>query len=115
VQGFVFSGCGGGHSGIPGPLASCHSGENAADGLDLLADDAYDSLVNAPSALFAGEVLVIPGDVDNSFLMKKLLNALPEDQSQGDPMPRGEAIRWMPLPDEQLDMVREWIAAGAPR
>lgn len=124
VQQFVFGSCGGGgagggigggHGGIPGPAASCHSGENSADGLDLLGDDAFDLLVNAASPLFPAEVLVIPGDAEGSFLLRKLTNDLPEDGSLGEPMPKGEAIRWQPLPDDQLELVREWIAAGAPR
>ncbi|HEX2736053.1 MAG TPA: hypothetical protein VHM70_30845 [Polyangiaceae bacterium] len=113
VQEFVFAGCGGGHGGIPGPLASCHSGENAADGLDLLGPDAFDLLVNGQSMLYPDQTLVIPGDPDHSFLMRKLLNDLPEDMSLGDPMPKGEAIRWQQLPDDQINLVRDWIAGGA--
>jgi hypothetical protein len=124
VQQFVFGSCGGGgagggigggHGGIPGPAASCHSGENSAVGLDLLSDDAFDMLVNSASPLFPAEILVVPGDAEGSFLLRKLTNDLPEDRSLGEPMPKGEAIRWQPLPDDQLELVREWIAAGAPR
>ena len=56
---------------------------------------------------------MIPGDPDASFLMKKLVDDLPDDGSLGEPMPLGEAIRWVELPEADIEMVRSWIAAGA--
>jgi hypothetical protein len=61
----------------------------------------------------AAKVLVVPGDPDNSFLFQKLVNSIPADQTEGAPMPSGEAIMWQELPAPQIEAVRSWIAAGA--
>ena len=49
--------------------------------------------------------VVIPGDVDNSLLAQKLLGT----QSEGNGMPpQGK------LPDDEIQTILDWIAAGAP-
>jgi mono/diheme cytochrome c family protein len=49
--------------------------------------------------------VIIPGDIDNSLLALKLLNL----QTEGDKMPPKRD-----LTDEQIQLVLDWISAGAP-
>jgi hypothetical protein len=89
----------------------CHTstGRNPSGGLNLNPDVAYENLVNAPSVGQPGAIRVIPGNPDNSYLVKKLEGAA------------GIAGRRMPttgppfLTDGQIKIVRRWIAIGAPR
>jgi hypothetical protein len=91
--------------------ASCH-GAGGAGGLTLTAGASYASLVGVPAtnpvARDAGLLRVVPGDPDASFLLRKLQAAL--RPGEGAPMPFvGSA-----LPPASIDLVRRWIAAGAP-
>jgi len=90
---------------------SCHGAGNAG-GMTLAAGAAYASLVGVPpangAALAAGLLRVAPGDPDRSFLLRKLEGTLAPDEGQ--PMPRIGS----PLPPTLIDLVRRWIAAGAP-
>jgi hypothetical protein len=86
----------------------CHtsSGRTPAGQLNL-AGDAYSALVNVGSRQRAGAVLVVPGDPDASYLVRKL---------EGGPDITG---RRMPLngppylTDGQMLVVRRWIQQGA--
>ena len=49
--------------------------------------------------------VVIPGDVKNSLLAQKLLGT----QEEGNSMPPGGK-----LPDDVIQVILDWIAAGAP-
>ena len=90
---------------------SCH-GAAASGGLTLATGSAYANLVGVPAtnpaAHAAGLLRVVPGDPGASFLLDKLTGMLTVDE--GDPMPRVGG----PLPAARLDLVRRWIAAGAP-
>jgi len=94
--------------------ASCHGGATLQAELDL--DDpvvAYEQLVDVecanPNADDAGMLRVSAGDPEASFLLTKLA-MLSSDPALGLPMPpTGEA-----LSDNDLDLVRRWIDAGAP-
>lgn len=90
---------------------SCHGG-GAAGGLELTPGRSLASLIGVvasnPEARAAGILRVAPGDPESSFLLRKLTGSL--IPGEGEPMPRvGE-----PLPPAALDLVRRWIAAGAP-
>lgn len=105
---------------------SCHtSGTSFArqSGLVLTPDAAYDQLVNAAptNAAAAAAGLVRVSDrglagVEQSFLWEKV-NAPGQDHfyadhaAYGEIMPLGRA----PLTSGQLEFIRRWIAAGAPR
>jgi hypothetical protein len=90
---------------------SCH-GAAASGGLTLATGSAYANLVGVPAtnpaAHAAGLLRVVPGDPDASFLLDKLTGMLTADE--GDPMPRVGAR----LPTAHIDLIRRWIAAGAP-
>ncbi|HMV69817.1 MAG TPA: hypothetical protein PKA64_23455, partial [Myxococcota bacterium] len=65
----------------------------------------YDRLVDVESS--TGVPYVVPGDADGSYLVQKLEGA---DGITGDPMPVGGS-----LDPADLQVVRDWIEAGAPR
>lgn len=86
-------------------FSSCH-GDQGSAGLTLTTEGSYDALVNVPSTKSDGEVLVIPGDADGSYLVKKMEGA---EGIVGDIMPPGAG-----LPEEKIQAVRSWIDNGAP-
>lgn len=88
---------------------NCHTnvGRNPASGLNLLADFAYNALVNVPSRQKAGAVLVIPGDPDGSYLVQKLEGA---PGIVGLRMPRNGPPH---LTSGQMLVIRRWIQNGA--
>ena len=91
---------------------SCHSSVGSAGGLILEAGQSYDQLMARPPAnpvaASHGWMRVAPGDPDRSFLIAKLTDTLAA--GEGLPMPYNAA----PLDDETVEVLRAWIAAGAP-
>lgn len=85
-------------------FSTCHGGRSGAAGLNLVTNT-WEALVNAEANDAPGRVLVVPGDVDASYLYEKLASDSPE---VGERMPPGSA-----LDERRLDMVRRWIEAGA--
>lgn len=92
---------------------NCHgrpADEVGNGNLDMGTDpaSAYAALVGkkTPGVKCGTGVLVLPGDPGSSLFLQKLSPNPP----CGDRMPVGGA----PLADAQLDMIRSWIAAGAP-
>ena len=87
----------------------CHTnvGRNPSAGLNLIDATSYASLVGRPSVNKPGETFVIPGDPDNSYLVKKLEGAA---SITGGRMPRGAGPFLTP---GQMLVVRRWIQAGA--
>jgi len=89
---------------------SCHGA--AAGGLRLLPGTARESLVGVlptnPPAQAAGLLRVASRDPDRSFLLEKLLGNI--TPTEGVRMP----LVGRPLSPAQLDLIRRWIAAGAP-
>jgi hypothetical protein len=100
-------------------VSGCHvSGSAAANGnLVLSADSAYANLVGAlPANLTAranGLKRVLAGKPDSSLLVQKIVLALSYQSAvdYGNTMPVGSA----PLTQGQIDYVRKWIEAGAPK
>jgi hypothetical protein len=89
---------------------TCHTntGRNPSGGLNLNHDVAYAQLVNVPSPRKPGAIRVIPGDPDNSYIIRKLEGA---SDIAGSRMP----LRGPFLTDGQILIIRRWIAIGAPR
>ena len=82
----------------------CHSASDPDAGLILDAENSYSLLVNQPSQQKPAFSRVAPGDPDNSYLIHKL-----EGTGEKNRMPfRGSA-----LPQQTIDVVRQWIADGA--
>ncbi len=84
--------------------SGCH-GSSGSAGLSLTSANAYSSLVGVGSTRKEGAVLVIANDPDNSYFLQKLEGA-PDIVGRRMPNSRG-------MSDEQIQMVRDWIAAGA--
>jgi hypothetical protein len=87
-----------------GKCAWCHNGDSQAPMSVLDVFDEVSGMVNARS-LFGGTI-VIPGDVEGSFLIEKLESESP----LGEPMP----LRLPRLTDDEINAVIDWVAAGAP-
>lgn len=89
-------------------VCHCCNGE-----VNLNAGQSYAALVNqlSPDSVDAcGGTLVAPGNPAGSYLYVKVSSDAP---CAGQRMPRGE-FGSVPLPDCQIDLIRRWIAAGAP-
>ena len=86
--------------------SSCHGIPNQAD-LRLLADTAWLELVNVQAVMEPQEVLVIPGDPLNSYLVKKIEGR----HTEGNRMPPNRDT----LSTVQQTNIRNWIAEGAKR
>jgi len=86
---------------------SCHLG--GAGGLTLTEADAYANIVGVPSAVVPGLNLIEPDEPENSYLLHKLLDTQGEVGGGGTLMPPGD-----PLSAAELDLIEEWILAGAP-
>ena len=85
---------------------NCHIGANAPQGLRLDEANSYAMLVNVASAEVPALMRVNPGNPDASYLVQKLQG----NNAVGARMPFGGPY----LPQEQIDLVRQWISAGAP-
>jgi len=91
--------------------SACHSGESAAAGLDLTADDLHTELLNHEVATPTDHPLVEPGDPEGSWLYRVT--------SKCEPMAKNGPVAHMPrnsptlLEPRVLAMIREWIARGA--
>ncbi|WP_456443616.1 c-type cytochrome domain-containing protein [Caldithrix abyssi] len=85
-----------------GYCVSCHSGAAASGKLDLSSASAYSNLVNVPSSA-SSLMRVLPGNSDQSYLIKRLIGA------------DGELI--MPpatrLPQNLIEAAQQWIDEGA--
>jgi mono/diheme cytochrome c family protein len=89
--------------------SGCHVGDNAPQGLDLSAGNAYANLVEVASNQVPDLQRVDPGNPDDSYLVIKLEGG---DRMAGgtSQMPFGGPA----LSDEKIQQVRDWIAEGAP-
>ena len=85
-------------------LSGCHTGANAAAGLDLSSGKAYSNLVNVQSAFDANILRVVPGNSANSFLIKRLRNT---GESPSIMPPQGK------LNEAAIQLVETWITNGA--
>ena len=91
---------------------TCHGAAAVSGGLNLAAGASYGNLVGVlaanPSAQAGGVLRVAPGNPDSSFLLQKLLGTI--TPAEGVKMP----LVGQPLSPAELDLIRRWIAAGAP-
>jgi hypothetical protein len=96
-------------------FASCHANPTVAAALDLTAEQACNTLLDTPSCLFPDRMRIVPGRPDESFFFHKLtgqgLNETPTGSCAQSNliMPFGGTA----LPDDELALVHDWIAAGA--
>jgi hypothetical protein len=89
------------------PICSqCHVGANAPQGMRLDAANSYAMIVNVASNEVPGLKRIDPGNPDQSYLVQKISGTA----AVGGRMPLGQA----PLPQDRIDLIRSWVAAGAP-
>ncbi len=88
---------------------ACHQTGSAEQGLVLEGDKAFQGIVRVPSKE-SKLALVSPGQPDQSYLLAKLAGAQAKVGGHGAQMPLGD-----PLSPAKVQLVRNWIAAGAPR
>lgn len=91
----------------------CHLTVAAPEGSTLLANASFDALVNVPSTQDPDTLRVRPGDPDNSYLVIKIDDRVPDatDRRLGVRMPTGVP----PLSIAEIDLIRLWISEGAQR
>lgn len=88
-------------------FTACHDANAPAAALDLTDGRSHAALVDRMSTVAPDRILVVPGDPEASFLVDKLRGTLAE--GEGQLMPYGN----MPLDDQAIEAIEEWIAAGA--
>jgi Ca2+-binding RTX toxin-like protein len=86
---------------------SCHSGGSPPQGLRLDESNSYGDLVNVNSREVPSLKRVKPSDANNSYLVHKIEGTA----SVGGRMPLGQPA----LSAAQIDLIRDWISAGAAR
>lgn len=87
--------------------ANCHIGGGAPQGLRLDEGNSYAMLVNVASAEVPGTLRVNPGNPNASYIVQKIEGTA----AVGVRMPADGPPY---LPQDRIDLVRRWIAAGAP-
>lgn len=85
----------------------CHTGASAPLGLRLDPDNSYGLLVGVPSSQQPALERVEPGNPDASYLIRKLEGTA----ATGEQMP----LSLPPLPQADIDVIRQWISDGAQR
>ena len=83
----------------------CHG----SDGGLSLSGDAYDRIVNVASSQNRSFMRILPGDPDNSYILRKL-EGCNTAGCVGGSMPPGSR-----LSNPQLQQIRDWILGGCPR
>jgi hypothetical protein len=85
----------------------CHIGAGAPQGLRLDAANSYAMIVNVASSEVPALLRINPGNPDSSYLVQKIQG----NAAQGVRMPANGPPY---LTQAQIDLVRGWVAAGAP-
>ncbi|MBC7976466.1 MAG: hypothetical protein H7138_15955 [Myxococcales bacterium] len=95
---------------------SCHGAALPEGGVDLRPGQSFQNLVNANSVLESSRKLVVPGNLEASYLMLMLGDYTPDMAEPAGVAPPGG---YMPkgVPDglccQKLDAIQRWIMAGA--
>lgn len=88
----------------------CHVGADAPDGLELTVGDAYAHTVGVAAVQLPTMDLISPADPDDSYLVHKIQGTHVGVGGAANRMPLGAA----PLRDQVIDLIRRWVAEGAP-
>lgn len=90
-------------------IGGCHSAGAHQAGLVLTAAAAHAALVNQPAQTRPGQVLVRPGDADNSWLVIAIRDDVARRMGLAR-MPLGSG----PLTPNQIQTIVNWVNRGAP-
>ncbi|KRB85247.1 hypothetical protein ASE00_00050 [Sphingomonas sp. Root710] len=89
--------------------AICHMTGEEAGGMSLVADNIVSSVVGVAAAGAPGQIRVVPGTPDKSYLLMKLEGTHLQHGGEGAQMPFGSP----PLSAGEIAAIRQWIADGA--
>lgn len=100
--------------------ASCHgptTGGGPPAGRIVLTTASFGKLVNADATFASGRKLVVPGDINKSYLMV-LMHGISLAEADPSPAPSPSGDRYMPLGSppiccQKIDAIGRWIMAGA--
>ncbi len=84
-------------------LSGCHTGASAPLGLQLDEANSFVNIFDQPSSEDPGSILIIPGDPDNSYLVRKI------EGTAGSRMPKDLPA----LSPQKIQAIREWVTNGA--
>lgn len=87
---------------------SCHTSEEPEAQLVLEVGEGYGEMVGRASTQVPEQQIVVPGDVESSYLWSKLIHEV----EIGRGMPR-TVVGVIELPENELELYRRWIADGA--
>ena len=90
-------------------IGGCHSEVAHQGGLVMTATAAHAAIVNQPAQTRLGQILVRPGDADNSFLVI----AIRDDEARRMGLAR-MPLASGPLTPNQIQTIVNWINRGAP-
>lgn len=92
----------------------CHSSDAAAGGLDLSHDAAYGNLVDVRATSVDGKTRVFAGEKTRSLLFVNLAaKTFPDDYAA--PVRAMPLDPFQPLTSDEIELMRLWIEAGAPK
>ena len=84
-------------------LSGCHTGNSAPLGLRLDSGNSFVNIFEQPSTEAPGSTLIIPGDPDNSYLVRKI------EGTAGARMPKDLPA----LSPQKIQAIRDWVTNGA--
>ncbi len=87
----------------------CHVGTNPQRGMNLSTGQTFANVVNVPAMELSTMNRVTPGQPDSSYLVHKVQGTHLAVGGTGFQMPLNRS----PLTQTEIDLIREWIAAGA--
>ena len=89
---------------------SCHLSTPNSTPVVLASDQAYANIVSQPSTQKPQLLRINPGNPDLSYLYLKITKSTGDPDISGNRMPRNGPPY---LSDEEIDVIRQWIADGA--
>ena len=90
-------------------FSGCHAGSSPAQGMSLVAGQAFSNVVNVPAIELPTMNRVTPNQPDNSYLVHKVQDTHVDVGGSGGRMPLNRS----PLSQSDIDLIRAWIQAGA--
>ncbi len=90
-------------------LPGCHIGSSPAEGMSLVAGQAFISVVNVAAMELPTMNRVTPNQPNDSYLVHKVQGTHLAAGGSGSRMPLGRS----PLSQSDIDLIRAWIQAGA--
>ena len=92
-------------------FSGCHAGSSPAQGMSLVAGQAFSNVVNVVARELPSMNRVTPNQPDNSYLVHKVQGTHLAAGGSGSRMPEGQS----PLSQSDINLIRAWIQAGALR